>query len=1033
MKNIDMIANSNNYREPIFEIISAWSIQQPDKTAAIFCGQTLSYGQLEHQSNLLAGYLLASYPEYSRGKVAVYLEPGLMMPVVLLAILKAGYTYIPLSHFMPNERIAKILDDAAAFLLLTTHSVINKTGIEKLFPSTLALEDIHYPDEAPTVTLPAVQASDLAYVLYTSGSTGTPKGVAIEHRNLSYYLDWFNQDLWPETQAVLPLTSTLSFAAAVTQLYAPLLRGDTLHILPANSLHEPEKLLAWYGKHPSGAIYCVPTVWDELLRYHRESGGALRLPGTVFLSGEPVPFDLKERTFEQCPDAKVYNLYGPTEATANGSFARMEKQKAVTLGKALRGSKILIVDENLIPVSVGQSGEICIVGEGVARGYINRDGLTQQRFFTYESENVCYRGHRTGDLGKFNSCGEIVYQGRLDRQIKINGVRINPEEIEIALREDARISQALVRPINEDTGSTRLSAYLVSSDSFISANEIRNFLQPQLPATMIPSHFIFIETLPKLPNGKLDLKRLPLPCPVRPALSYAPRQPANELEQELIDIFQDVLGFRDLGADDNFFDLGGSSLQVIQARQIIRRRLFSDIDYSLFFHNATPHLLSFIVPYYANDEAPAFSDDGTETASLSSEQRYFLTLDQISPDPRTYQIAFRLTLRGPLHIAELEWCIQQILENNPVLRSRFDLDSISCREGAYPTSALNIIRQQCHANVFVSGEVNDETLLETAGSPEMDVERNPLIFIRLFSPTDHQHIVLVQVHHTVFDHDSIELFFQQFIHYIRAYRAGDRHFKLGQGKSYQQYRHWQQQFIEPVRYPQERQFWLHTLAEYVHNGADAALFALRDDQEGENLWCAVPEELTHSLRVFAKNHQTTVFVCMLTAFNLLLNTCTRYRHVPIGIPVSNRMLYEETALLGCFVNRVTYYDKIDPEDDIDTLLAHCRNRMYGILDNQTLPYDVLHSDIRTYGWDEILYAPVCFNYLAAMPAMVKIDEIEIQVNPIESSLAKVDLTLSVNEGDSLKICFNYHKKAFSAEEIKCLSDEYIMLITKMTQ
>lgn len=1021
-----------NCRKPIFETISAWSAHWPDKIAVTFCGNTLSYGQLEHQSNLLAGYLLSVYPMNPRGRVAVYLEPGLMMPVVLLAILKAGCTYIPLSRFQPNERIIKILDDASVFLLLTTRSIIEKSGIEKLFPSTLALEDICYPDLAVPIRLPAVCETDLAYVLYTSGSTGVPKGVAIEHCNLSYYLNWFNQELWPETQAVLPLTSTLSFAAAVTQLYAPLLRGDTLHILPADSLQEPEALLSWYQQHPQGAIYCVPTVWDELLRYHRDVGSQFNLPNIVFLSGEPVPFDLKELTFEQCPEAKLYNLYGPTEATANGSFARLEKQQAVTLGKALRGSKIIIVDESLTPVEPGNSGEICIVGEGIARGYINQDRLTQQRFFTYKSENICFRAHRTGDLGKFDSQGDIVYLGRIDRQIKINGVRINPEEIEIALREDNRIRHALVRAHCEGNDApAQLIAYLVCRDTAIPTNELRSFLRVKLPAAMIPSHFIIVETLPKLPNGKLDLQRLPLPCPTRPKLSYSYRPAANEIEQELIEIFQDILKFRELGADDNFFDLGGGSLQVIQARQMIRRRVFSDIDYSLFFNNATPHLLSFIVPYYVNDEDTVSLDIGLESASLSSEQRYFLTLAQISPDPRAYQIAFRVTWRGPLNNEALEWCTQRILEDNPVLRSRFDLDSITCREGEYSSSALQILQQSCPQGVIVTGEINDELLLASVGSPEMDLERVPLIYIKLLALGEEQHVLLVQVHHTVFDHDSIGAFFRQFVHYLRAYRAGDRCFRLGQGKRYQHYRQWQQQIIQPSRYPQERQFWLKTFAEYVNSGVDASQFQPQMDQEGENRSFTLTLDLTQRLRNFSKNRQTTVFVCMLTAFNMLLNSCTRYRHVPIGVPVSNRMLYEETELLGCFVNRVTYYEPISPNDNIDVLLARCRKRMYAILDNQAVPYELLSNDIRARGWSEKLYVPVCFNYLTAMPASVNIDNIELHVSAIESSLARVDLMLSVNDEERLRILFNYHKNIFSAEQIEILSEKYIELLTAM--
>ncbi|UYA58940.1 Polyketide synthase modules 8 [Pectobacterium sp. F1-1] len=1018
-------------RKTVFEIISEWSLKSPDKTAVEFNGDSLNYQQIESRSRLLADYLLSHYPNNKRGRIAVYLEPGVMMPVVLLAILKAGYTYVPLSHFHPSERIIQILDDSSAFLLISTRSMVNKTAIDNVFSSTLVLEDIHYPTE-PAAVLPSVCENDLAYILYTSGSTGKPKGVAIEHRNLSYYLNWFNEDVWPETRATLPLTSSLSFAAAVTQLYAPLLRGDTLFILPADSLNEPDVLLRWHQQHPDGAIYCVPTVWDELLRYQATSSHVWALPKTVFLSGEPVSFDLKERTFQQIPDVRLFNLYGPTETTANCSFAELVPGKEVTLGKALRGSEILIVDENLCPVAEGEEGEICAFGEGVARGYINRDELTQQRFFTHERAGKSDWGHRTGDLGKRTPDGEIVYLGRIDHQIKINGIRIEPEEIEIVLRQHGDIDNALVRPIQEN-GRQRLVAYLVSRNPSLATNDLRRFLQDKLPRAMHPSHFIMLETLPKLPNGKLDVSRLPAPCPQRPELGYPVKTAGNELEQELIDIWQDVLGFRELGANDNFFDLGGDSLQAMNARRLIRKRLFSDIDYPLFFNNATPHLLAFIVPYYVNDDEPTLDEGKTDIDALtpSSQQRYFLTLDQLSPDPSVYQLAFRLTIDGTLDESAVEWSLGRILEGNPVLRTRFDLDRLQCLEGDYPVGAIPIERLTAFSTGGLANTLSDRQLLDLVNTPEMDLEHSPLICFHLVSLAAQRHILLGRVHHTVFDHDAIGLFFNQFIDYIRAYSAGDRSYRIGSEERYLRYRQ-QQRRTKDQCYPRERQFWLDKMEAYLAAGADATAFPLSESQEGENYWCILSDTLTQAIKHYAQQHRTTPFVCMLTAFNLLLKT-TNYCHVPIGIPVSNRMLAENATTIGCFVNMVTYYDDSPTQESFSTLLARGQNKIHAILDNQTLPYDVLMADVRARGGADKLRFPVSFNYLTAMPPAVQINETAYQIADIANHQARLDLTLSVYDDDALTLCFNYQLAAFKAEDIATLSHQYHQILMDIVQ
>ncbi|RLM20983.1 non-ribosomal peptide synthetase [Brenneria alni] len=1021
--------------KPVFDTISEWSIKVPDQVAVNFGGHTLNYRQLEQQSCLLADYLFLNYPANGKGRIAVYLEPGLMMPVVLLAILKAGYTYVPLSHFHPIERIRQILDDASAFLLLSTRTMLNSTRIDNDFPATLALEDIHYPIPPYSVTLPTVDNNDLAYILYTSGSTGIPKGVAIEHRNLSYYLGWFNDDIWPQTGAVLPLTSSLSFAAAVTQLYAPLLRGDTLHILPADSLNEPAALLGWYQQHPDGALYCVPTVWDELLNYQAGSRPAAALPKTVFLSGEPVSFDLKERTFRQIPDVRLFNLYGPTETTANCSFSELEKGKVVTLGRALRGSEILIMDENLQPVAEGEEGEICAIGDGVARGYIHREALNRQRFFTYRRGENRYWGHRTGDLGKVTPQGEILYLGRIDRQIKINGIRIEPEEIEIALRQHPDIDKALVRPIQESDGHQRLAAYLVSRNPELPTNDIRRFLQSKLPRAMLPAYFIMLESLPKLPNGKLDIQRLPVPCAQRPELGYPFKEAANELEQELIDIWQEVLGFREVGANDDFFELGGGSLQAMKARLLIRKRLFSDIDYPLFFNNATPHLLAFIVPYYVNDDEPSVNTHKTDIDDFapSSHQRYFLTVDQLSPDPSIYQLAFRLTIEGALDDAAVEWSLKRILAGNPVLRTRFDLDSTACFEGYYAPEAIPLVRLTGIVAHRLANTLSDRELLTLAGTADMDLEKTPLVRFQLLSLTAQRHILLVRAHHTVFDHDSIGLFFNQFTDYLRAYAAGDRHYRINSAKHYRHYRQQRHQQINPNRYPQERAFWRNKLADDLRAGADASAFPSMVDQEGENYWCILSEPLSLAIKRYAQKHRTTAFVCMLTAFNRLLNLTTRYHHIPIGIPVSNRMLYEHAATIGCFVNMVTYYDAPNLEDDFAVVLARSQQKIHAILDNQTMPYDELVNDLRAAGGVDRLRFPVSFNYLTAMPPAVRINSSEYRITDIANKQARLDLTLSVYDEDALALCFNYRKNAFSADDIATFSRHYHQLLTDIAQ
>ncbi|WP_108649568.1 AMP-binding protein [Dongshaea marina] len=1013
--------------KPIFIDISKWADIKPQDVAVDYCGSTLTYSELEYRSNMLAQYLILRYPAHQKGNVAVYLEPGLMVPVVLLAILKSGFAYIPLSDFQPKERINKILADSSAFLVISTEKLIKDKKIDTLYTPSLILENVDFNKIDVCNRLPEVSINDLAYILYTSGSTGIPKGVAIEHENLSYYLDCFNNDLWSETKSILPLTSSLSFAAAVAQLYAPLLRGDTLYILPKNILNKPEEICSWYQKHSNASIYCVPTVWDEILQYVKNNSAYNYLPKTIFLSGESVPFELKERTFSQIPGVRIFNLYGPTEATANGSFSELEILKPVTLGKALSGSEICILDRNNLPVSDGEVGEICIVGKGVARGYLHNEELNAQRFFDSDKG----RGHRTGDLGKFNLDGDLIYMGRMDRQIKIHGVRIDPGEIEGILIQHPDMKKVVVRAISSSHGKLKLVAYLITKDKSPTVNEIRDFMKLRIPQSMMPNHFAYIDKLPKLPNGKLDEGRLPLPNLERPELSYPLSKPSNDIERELVDIWQQVLNFSDLGVDDNFFDLGGTSLQATKVRQMIRQYLFCTIDYEMFFNNPTPRQLALIIPYYVNDESFIGADFASVNSDslLSSQQYYFLTLDQISMSPAAYQIAFKISATGSVNVDALEWCIRKVLKYNPVLRTRFNLGEISCTEGGYSIDSVFMTQQSLEHLTTPLDDLNDCQLLSLTEKQVISLDREPPLAIQLLTRNNQEYMLLFKMHHAVFDHDSIAIVFNQFISYYRDYLAGDRSNEPSIKYQYTGYSQWQNNALKHSLYPQEMDFWMESFYDYLRKGADASMFPERVDCIGGNYKIELPDELTQEIRSFSRKHNTTPFVFMLTVFNFLLNSETAYHNIPIGIPVSNRMLYENSSLVGCFVNMITYYDCINPSDDIVTLLEHSKKRVYSILDNQSLPYIDLVREARAKGIYSKLRFPICFNYLSEVTSGIDIDGCTFNYRHIDNNYARFDLMLSVAEGSSMSININYIKDCFSDTEVRILSDKYISILS----
>ncbi|WP_312979563.1 AMP-binding protein [Atlantibacter sp.] len=1018
-----------NSLHPVFNKIERIAAEKYDSIAVMFEQQTQSYGQLKKTSTQIAQYLFNAFGQGNRhGVIAVYLEPCLHLPAVLLAIMKAGFTYVPLSDFHPPERIATIVEDSSSFLVITSRESNQFNALKYMGTPVVFLEDLLALSENPPVcTLPDVAGEDLAYILYTSGSTGVPKGVLIEHANMDYYLSWFNEDLWPVTRARLPLTASLSFAAAVTQLYAPLLRGDTLHILPKNVLQQYPLLLDWYKQYPDGALYCVPTIWEELLNYVQKQTDAssLSLPKTLFLSGEPVSNNLKNRTFCEVPDILLFNLYGPTEATANGSFCQLQAENTVTIGKALRGSELLIVDEQCQEVAPGEVGEICILGDGVSRGYINREALTAERFYQLERQGRTWRVHRTGDLGKTLSNNDVLYLGRRDQQFKLNGVRIAAEEIEQTLISHPGIAKAIVR-CDESLGMPRIIAYLVTAQARIPQTELRRFVAAKLPAVMIPACFIYLDAIPKLPNGKLDVHRLPKPSPLRPALTVPYATAANELEQEMIDIWQDVLGIINLGANDNFFELGGNSLQIMQVRHRIRHQFYSEIDFDCFFGNPTPRMLAGVVPYYSNNELVGNEVKDADEGMLSSRQRYFLTLELMNENPWLYQIYFAIDIQGNINKSAVNHSVSCILEQNAVLRTQFDLDSEPVSGRITPPTTLNI--PVLKVVLPEARPLRDSVMLEIACRDTEDFEQLPLTDFWLLEHAKDHYVLLGRVHHTLFDHDAIAPFFRQFVSYYQAFLAGDVKYRINAGWEYADYCHEQRQLNTPEQHAKATEFWRQTLAGYRRQGALPSPVMQSACTEGQNLLVTLTNEQSERLRRFSHHHNVTPFITLLAAFRLVLQN-TSYCHQPIGIPTTDRVSQEDAGTLGCFVNMTSFFIDTEDEEPFKHFLARCKKHLFGLLENQYLSYQDLVHALRHSSDEPLLHFSVGFNYLTTLPEKRLIKGCQLSVSEIYSHYSKLDLTLLIQDAECFTLCFNYNPEVFSANNIKTLSDEYLALLS----
>jgi amino acid adenylation domain-containing protein len=549
----------------------------PDAVAAVCDRKSLTYRELNQRANQVAHHLRKEGvgPEVL---VGICMDRSIEMMVGVMGILKAGGAYVPLDPAYPTQRIAVILEDAEAPLVLTQRK------LAKALPDSTSrlihLDDDWYKIASANATNPVrnVNPNNLAYVLFTSGSTGRPKGVALEHRSASMFIQWARDVYLPGEIAGTLFSTSLCFDLSVFEMFVPLSMGGKV-IIAQNAVALPKHSAA----REVTLINTVPSAIAELIRLD----GVPPSVQVVNLAGEALPTSLAQQIYARTGIQKLYNLYGPTEDTTYSTFTLVPRGGEVTIGRPLANTQAYILDDKGQPLPIGIPGELHLAGEGLARGYFGRPDLTKDRFVPNPfSEHSDARTYRTGDLARFLRDGNIQYMGRIDNQVKVRGFRIELGEIEAAVARHPKVQAAVVVAREDSAGEKRLVAYFVPSDESVSGPILKDLVKQHLPEYMVPSAFVALKGLPLSPNGKIDRRRLPAPEWTTAAdRDLVP--PRDELEVMLLDIWRAVLGIQNFGVRDNFFDLGGHSLMAARVLAEVEKRTGKELPLFSLIRGAT--------------------------------------------------------------------------------------------------------------------------------------------------------------------------------------------------------------------------------------------------------------------------------------------------------------------------------------------------------------------------------------------------------------------------------------------------------------
>ena len=989
--------------------------QQPNQTALKYNGETMSYLELNTAANQVALRLQEDGLQ-SEEIVAIILVPSFNMIVAVLGVLKAGGTYLPIDPNYPDNRLTYILEDCQTNFVLTT------TELSKRI--TLQLPQILCFDNWEDSTLKTLEnrlndGHKRAYIIYTSGSTGQPKGVEIKHESFTDYIHTFTRLVNLTSADSILQHSSFSFDTSIEEIFPILCVGGCL-ILP-NNRKDLTELTQYIEDGDLTALSVSPLILNYI-NTEVKTLGNLRL---IISGGDELKPNYYQNLVGQL---KLYNSYGPTESTVCISYYEIKGNEVVVpIGQPIANRNVYIMNDHQQLVPYGHAGELCVGGIGLAKGYLNNKMLTQSKFVAnpYNADEVIYK---TGDLAKWTIEGDLMFLGRIDSQVKIRGYRIELSGIETHLLNFSGIAQTVVLDKTDAGGQKFLCAYYVPNGTPTIA-EILEFLKAYLPDYMIPSYFIEVESIPMTVNGKVNkrkLLKLSIDSDAENTQNYV--APTSELEKALVKVWEEVLNKTKVGVTDHFFESGGDSIKAMYMVSKIKK-IGYETELKTLFQYTTIQALAKVIKKGGNtailEIKPLLKREFYEA---SFAQKRLWLLDQIKSGTVDYNLSTHFEMSETVDINLMKKALQLITDRHEALR----------------TNLINIEgepKQKIHDTLTVEVPVYDfksdtedafHQLFESESNYRFDLANDQLFRLSFIQQKEGVWRAIFVMHHIITDGWSMSVLKSEIFSTYEALVAHQTPVLTPLTIQYKDFAAWQNEWLSGAVLQAHKSFWLDTLGDEL---SDMKLpvtsnYQLTKRHTGSTYTYSINNATLTKLQQLANTTKSSLFMVMLSAYNILFSRLTGTADVLIGTPVMGRENEVLKDLIGFFLNTVILRSKVNPETQFNDYLIHLRNQTLEALKYQNYPFEQLVDDLNIpRNVNEFPMTSVFFNMLNIDEASETCITNFVPVHEVHNRPVKFDFNCYVSEqSNGISLTVDYKNERFTAETIEAIVRQYVQIL-----